>query len=135
MITTLRVVIATVALFFALGGLLAWLGTLDATTYIVITGLVGSVASVIGLVALGAPRLTTSDIRNVEADLLQSVAEQVQSAKEYEEKLASNREELSRLEQERVEIELLVRQASLKLFMERGFGTSPWRLSGGSQPT
>jgi hypothetical protein len=37
---------------------------------------------------------------------------------EYEKRASINREEISRLETERKEIELLVRQASLKVFME-----------------
>jgi hypothetical protein len=117
-VTVSRIIIALTLAFFAVGAVLAYFGQFNAETYIVVTGIVGSVASVIGLVALGAARLTADDVRSVEADLLKGIAEQVQAAKEYEEKLATNREEISRLERERVEIELIVRQASLKLFME-----------------
>lgn len=117
-VTISRIVIGLTLAFFAVGAVLAYFGQFSAETYIIVTGIVGSVASVIGLVALGAARLTADDVRNVEADLLKDIAEQVQAAKEYEEKLATNREEISRLERERVEIELIVRQASLKLFME-----------------
>lgn len=113
-----RILISLILVFFAVGAALAYFGKFSPETYIIVTGIVGSIASVIGLVALGAARLTAADVRNVEADLLRDIAEQVHASKEYEAKLASNREELSRLEQERAEIEQIVRQTSLKIFME-----------------
>jgi vacuolar-type H+-ATPase subunit I/STV1 len=54
----------------------------------------------------------------VETELFNTVAEQLKAAKDSEEKLATNKEELSKLQRERSEIELLVRQASLKVFYE-----------------
>jgi hypothetical protein len=111
-------IILLVALFFAFGALLAWRGTLETATYILVTGVIGSVASVIGLIALSTPRLTTKDLRGVETELFNTVAEQLKAAKDSEEKLATNKEELSKLQRERSEIELLVRQASLKVFYE-----------------
>jgi hypothetical protein len=116
--TVVRLLILILSLFFAVGAVLAWRGILETNTYIVVTGLVGSVASVIGLVTLGSPRLTTKDLRSVETELFNTVAEQLKAAKESEEKLATNKQELSKLERERAEVELLVRQASLKVFME-----------------
>jgi hypothetical protein len=118
MLAALRVIFILIALFFAVGAVLTWRGEFDSATYIAVTGVVGSIASVIGLVALGAPRLTATDVRRVEADLFKTIAEQARAAKEYDEKLVSNRQELTKLEKERAEIELLVRQASLKVFLE-----------------
>jgi uncharacterized small protein (DUF1192 family) len=54
----------------------------------------------------------------VEAELVQNLADTMKSVKEYEQRVSVNREEINRLEQERREIELIVRQASLKIFME-----------------
>src|SRR6266513_2545945 len=84
----------------------------------IVTSVIGSIASILGLIALSAPRLTASDIENVEADLIQDLADQAKAVRESQERLALSREELSRLEQERAEIELLVRQVSLQVFME-----------------
>jgi hypothetical protein len=114
----IRIIIILIALFFAVGAVFAYRGTLDNNTYIAITGVVGSIASIIGLIALAGSKLTAKDVRNVEAELFQTLADQVKLAQENEEKLAANRQELTRLERERVEIELLVRQASLKVYME-----------------
>ena len=63
-----RMLIALSLAFFAIGAALAYFGKFSADTYIIVTGIVGCVASVIGLVALGAARLTAADVRNVEAD-------------------------------------------------------------------
>jgi hypothetical protein len=106
------------ALFFAVGGFLAWRGSFDTSTYIALTGLVGSVASVIGLIALASPRLTTKDIREVDADLVKGLSATMQSVRDYESRASASRQEIDRLAQQRAEIELLVRQASLKAFTE-----------------
>lgn len=113
-----RLFILALSLFFAIGAILVWRGLFEPGTYILITGVIGSVASVIGLVTLSSPRLTTNDLRGVETELFNTVAEQLKAAKESEERLATSKEELSKLERERAEVELLVRQASLKVFME-----------------
>ena len=84
------------------------------------TALLGRVrlASIVGLIALAGQRLTAQDVQGVEAELVQNLADTMKSVKEYEERVSVNREEINRLEQERWEIELIVRQASLKIFME-----------------
>jgi hypothetical protein len=113
-----RITVLLFTLFLAVGGFCAWRGLLDAATYIILAGLIGSIASVISLIGLGSPRLTTQDVRDVEADLLKDLSDTMQSVKAYEAKASADRLEIDRLAQERAEIELLVRQASLKAFME-----------------
>jgi hypothetical protein len=68
----IRIGVLVVALFFNVGGYFALHGSLNANTYIVLTGVIGSVASVIGLIALATPRLTSKDFRDVDADLVKS---------------------------------------------------------------
>lgn len=118
MSTLVRLIVALIALFFVTGAVLAWFGKIDPNTYIIITGIIGSIASVLGLIALGTPRLRPEDVQNVQAELYETLAEQVRAAKENEAKLALGRDELDRLERERAETELLVRQVSLQVFME-----------------
>jgi hypothetical protein len=117
-----RVTVLLFALYFAVGGFCAWRGWLDANAYIILTGLIGSIASVIGLIALASPRLTAKDVRDVEADLFKELSDTIQSVKNYEAQALAGRKEIDRLAQERAEIELLVRQASLKAFMEERLG-------------
>jgi hypothetical protein len=116
--TVVRITVLLTALFLAVGGFCAWRGWLDTNTYIVLAGLIGSVASVIGLIGLAAPRITAQDVRDVEADLLKDLSDTIRSVRDYEAKASASRMEIDRLAQERAEIVLLVRQASLKAFME-----------------
>jgi hypothetical protein len=110
-------VLLALAVFLA-GGAAAWKGYLDISVYALLTGILGSVASVVGLISLASKRLTSSDIREVETDLLADLANTSRQLKEYEEKLAKNVEEVSRIELRRAEIEVLVRKAGAKIFME-----------------
>ena len=114
----IRIGVVLLALVFIVGGFAAWRGWMDANTYIVLSGIFGSLASIVGLIALAGQRLTAQDVQGVEAELVQNLADTMKSVKEYEERVSVNREEINRLEQERWEIELIVRQASLKIFME-----------------
>jgi hypothetical protein len=116
--TVVRITVLLLALFFAVGGFCAWRGWMDANVYIVLAGLVGSVASVTGLITLGSRRLTAEDVKDVEADLFKDLSNTMQSVRDYEAQASAGRKEIDRLAQERAEIELLVRQASLKAFME-----------------
>ncbi len=106
------------ALFFVFGAFAAWNNWLDVNKYILITGLIGSFASIIPLVSLGMPRLTAKDIRDDEADLFNRLSETADSVKKYEEQLQAGKEEMDRIAQQRAELELLVRRAALKAFSE-----------------
>lgn len=105
-------------LFFAGGGIAAWQGFLEVNTYALIGGIVGSLASTIGLLAFASPRITDRDMLSVESKLVQRLAETTASLNEYEGKISENKEELEQLKRDRLEIELLVRQASVKVFLE-----------------
>ncbi|PYF01136.1 hypothetical protein BJ122_12614 [Rhodopseudomonas faecalis] len=111
--------IIAVCAFFIVGGAAAYFGKLDKEIYIVVTGIVGGLASVIGLVGLfSKSSITANDMRKVEVELVQGLADTMKTVNEYESRISTNRQEIDRLEKERAEIELLVRQASLKVFLE-----------------
>lgn len=112
------ILVVCAILFFAGGGIATWQGFLDVSTYALIGGIVGSLASTIGLLAFASPRLTDSDMLSVENKLVQRLAETTASLNEYEDKISENKEELEQLQKDRLEIELLVRQASVKVFLE-----------------
>lgn len=112
------ILVVSAILFFAGGGIATWQGVLNVNTYALIGGIVGSVASTIGLLAFASPRLTDSDVLSVESKLVQRLAETTASLNEYEGKISENKEELEQLQRDRLEIELLVRQASVKVFLE-----------------
>jgi hypothetical protein len=114
----ITIIFIAASLFFVVGGAAAYAGWLSAQTYIVATGIVGGIASVVSLLALLAKPFTTKDIRTVEAGLLRELSDAVKAANEYEQRISSNKAEIGRLERERKEIEVLVRQTSLKVFLE-----------------
>jgi hypothetical protein len=105
-------------IFFLVGGVLAWFGILDNGSYAFAAAIVGSVASTVGLLGITSPRLTSSDIQKVESELINKLAAAAKDVKEYEKQISTNKEEIAQLQKERLEIELLVRQASIKIFME-----------------
>ncbi|MFC7051397.1 hypothetical protein ACFQI3_01695 [Hansschlegelia quercus] len=113
-----KILIAGCVILFAVGAFAAWQGSLPANTYIIITGIIGSTASVIGLVALFTSKISSTDVREIDAELFKNLAETAQAVKDYEKKAIAGREEIDRLAAERADIELLVRQASLKAFIE-----------------
>lgn len=114
----LKIFVTFLAILFVFGAIAAWNDWVAVNTYIVFTGIVGSLASIFGLVALGAPRLTAKDVRDVEADLFKKLSETAESVKKYEEQLKAGKDEMNKIAQERAELELLVRRAALKAFSE-----------------
>ena len=111
-------VVFAAILFFIGGGIAVWQGILGVATYALIGGIVGSIASTIGLLAFASPRLTEKDVLSVESQLVQRLADATTSLNEYEAKISENKEELQQLQRDRLEVELLVRQASVKVFLE-----------------
>ena len=110
--------IVLAAAFFVLGGVTVWLGWFDISMYALIGGVVGSTASIAGLIAFISPKLTDKDVLAVDSKLVQRLAETTASLQEYEERLSEDKEDLARLHRDRLEIEALVRQASVKVFFE-----------------
>jgi len=98
-------------LFFLIGGVLTWFGVISVINYAFAAGIIGSIASSIGLLSFASPRLTSSDLLNVEGELVEKLSTSIQSVREYENKISKNKEEIEKIERERREIELLVRQA------------------------
>lgn len=119
MIRALSIIVVFAAiLFFVGGGIAIWQGGLAVTSYALVGGIVGSIASIIGLLAFASPRLTDKDVLSVESQLVQRLADATTSLKDYETKISVNKEELQQLQRDRLEVELLVRQASVKVFLE-----------------
>lgn len=86
--------------------------------YAVFAGIIGGVASTIGLLAFISPRITGNDLRSIESELIQKLADAAKSVEDYESKTSENKEKLQELQRDQLQIELLVRQASVKIFLE-----------------
>jgi len=105
-------------IFFVVGGGLAFYEIISINTYALFGGIVGSIASTIGLLAFASPRLTAKDVLSVESQLVQRLADATTSLNDYEARISANKDKLEQIQRDRLEIEILVRQASVKVFLE-----------------
>jgi hypothetical protein len=106
------------ALYF-IGGLVAiQFGWLTQATYNYYAALFGGLASVFGLLSLTLPRLTSSDLRQVEYESLQNVTKTIGEIQERAKELSAKEQELAQLNLQKAEMELLVRKASMNLFLQ-----------------
>jgi hypothetical protein len=116
-----RKVIATVVLlclaYFVLGWVAVFFGAFKEVDYFAYTGLVGGVASVAGLVAFFRPSISKSDIDAVGIEGLKSLTRTAEELKALEEAQSKAKGELGDLEIKKKEMELLVKKASLALFL------------------
>ena len=110
-------------LFFVVGGIFAASGVFPLQIYALISGLAGSLASTLGLLAFLSPRLTADDVRGVEAQLIEQLSEATSSLNAYENKIQKSKEEIDQLERLRKDIEVVVRQTSLKFYLEEKIKT------------
>lgn len=114
---TLAIVILAPLIFLG-GGIAAYLQWITVQSYAVISGTIGGLASVAGLTVFLSPKFTAGDFKGVESDLLENVAKASKAVEESEKAIGAKRAEISQLEKERRELELLVRLASLRTFHE-----------------
>jgi len=102
---------------------------LDKNTYFSYAGIVGGLASVIGLLSFTKPALTKTDLQEIEMDSLRSIAETSDQLKKLEGERAKTKEELGDLEIQKKEMELLVKKASLVLFLKEQYSHHEKKIS------
>ena len=122
---TFAVVILLCIIYF-LGGWIAvhfgWMSEwISEESYISYAGIVGAVASVVGLLSFTRPALTKSDLKEIELDSLKSITETSEQLKELEQQRAKTEEEIEGLDLQKREMELLVRKASLALLLREQY--------------
>ena len=91
-------------------------GWISKEIYFSFAGIVGGLASVVGLFSFTRPALMKSDLQEIEIESLKSITETSQQLKELELARARTKEELEDLDLQKREMALLVRKASLALF-------------------
>jgi len=116
-----RVWIATLIvaclLYFLAGGGLAWAGWFPTEKYIVIGGIVGGLASVLGLFSLARPPLSQEDIAGLEIQSLKRIAETSEEISKLENARNAAQAQIGSLEEQKRQMEFLVQKASLSLFL------------------
>ncbi len=123
---TIVIIVLASILYFLLGFMATLAGWLDKTVYLNLSAIIGSVASVSGLLAFGLPRgISNEELEQIESNYLQRTVEAANDLKEKERELSNKAQELSSTEKEIKELELkkqemefLVRKVSLSLFLQ-----------------
>lgn len=115
-------IIIVLCIVYFLGG---WVGVyadwITKDSYFSYAGVVGGLASVAGLFALTRPALTKTDVEAIEIETLKSMAETAEQLKTLESRRAKTREELDDLAVKKKEMELLVKKASLAIFLREQY--------------
>jgi hypothetical protein len=121
----MRRVFAIVILFciayFLGGGIAVFFGIFKKDDYFAYAGIVGGLATVAGLFALTRPALSKADVQAIELDALRSMAETTAQLQDLELARSKTKEEIGGLEIKKREMELLVKKASLALFLKEQY--------------
>ncbi len=112
-------IIILLCITYFIGGWLAvHFGVLNKDTYFSFAGVVGGLASVVGLFSFTKPNLTKNDLQEIEIDSIKSIAKTAEELEELEVAREKTEEELGDLKLQKKEMELLVKKASLTLFLK-----------------
>jgi hypothetical protein len=112
------VVILFCFLYFLGGWICVQLSFLSREDYFAYSGIVGSFATVVGLFALTKPAITKSDFQAIELETFKSLTETAEQLKELQSTQTKTAEEIDKLALKKKEMELLVKKASLALFLK-----------------
>lgn len=121
----MRRVFAGIILFcitYFLGGwICVYFEWISKEVYFSYAGIVGGLASVAGLFTLTRPALTQSDVQAIELDTLKSMTATAEQLKTLEVARARTEGQLIDLAEKKKEMELLVKKASLALFLKEQY--------------
>lgn len=112
------VVILLCVVYFLCGWAAVQIGWVEKDDFFAYAGLVGGLASVASLVSLTRPTITPSDVQNIEASALRSIAETTSQLAQLRTTRSLTEQEIGSLELKKKEMELLVKRASLALFLK-----------------
>ena len=115
------VIILFCMVYFIGGWIAVKFGIVTRDDYFAYAGIVGGLASVAGLLALTRPAISQSDFKAVELDTLRSVTETAEQLKALQSERTRTAQELDNLEVKKKEMELLVKKASLALFLKEQY--------------
>lgn len=116
------------AIFFVVGWWPVQKGWLTQEQYLAASGIVGGIASIIGLLGLVRSPLTRRDFENVEWESVVKAAQSAQELQELETKKAKASDEIQQLSRTREELADLVKKASAVLFLREELDRSSQKL-------
>ena len=125
---TKKILISIVLLaigYFILGAITVWLSWFEKDTYLTLSAIIGSIASVSGLLAFTTNKIERDDIERVGVEYFKKVVESADELKLKEEELLTKEKaltvkekEIKELDIKKQEMEYLVRKASMSLFLK-----------------
>lgn len=114
--------IILLCIVYFLGGWIAvhfeWISS---QTYFSYAGIVGGLASVVGLLSFTRPALSNTDLQQLDLGSLKSITETSEKLRELENKRTKTEGEIENLDIQKQEMELLIRKASLALFLKERY--------------
>lgn len=114
-------------IYFIGGYALVIYGKLTQDNYNQTATIVGGIASIIGLLGLLLPSISTNDFKNIEVETLKNLAKTAEEIQKKEAELNLKQSDITKLELQKQELEFIVRKASLNLFykeqLERNYDT------------
>ena len=115
------VIILACIVYFIGGWIAAKFGVVTRDDYFAYAGIVGGLASVAGLLALTRPAITQSDFKSAEIEALKSMAATAEQLEKLQSARAQTEQEIDGLAIKKKEMELLVKKASLALFLKEQY--------------
>ncbi|MDA3779008.1 MAG: hypothetical protein PF487_02050 [Bacteroidales bacterium] len=121
----LRLVIITAIGYFIIGFAFVYWGNLKMSDYINIAAIVGGISSTAGLLSFYSSRIQKKDFENIGIEYFKDVviaAENLEKKEkdllEKEQQLGLKEKELQQLELKKAELELLIKKASMTIFLK-----------------
>lgn len=114
-------IILACIVYFIGGWIATRFGIVTRDDYFAYAGIVGGFASVAGLLALTRPAITQSDLKSVELETLKSMAATAEQLDKLQSARAQTVQEIDDLAIKKKEMELLVKKASLALFLKEQY--------------
>lgn len=115
------VIILACVVYFVGGWIASKFGIVTRDDYFAYAGIVGGLASVAGLLGLTRPAITQSDFKSVELETLKSITATAEQLQELKSAHAKTVQEIDGLAIKKKEMELLVKKASLALFLKEQY--------------
>lgn len=104
--------------YFTLGFIAVWFKLLTLDNYLISGGIIGGVVSVVGLLSFFRPAMTQADIQKLQLESLRDIAESANKLDDLEKARLAAESDINSLESQKQQMEILVRKASLSLFLQ-----------------
>lgn len=102
-----------------LGAILALCGVIDWSLYRDAAAIVGTIASIIGILGLTINPLKNADINQLRSDGLKKLAKTAEEIEKSQEKMKETSEQINQLTIKKNDLEILVEQASLSIYYKK----------------